>query len=48
MAIDRVVAKRKLSQNHSEADQAGVMKGLRRTSDRRHHDVADLMNHNLT
>jgi len=48
MAIDRVVAKRKLSQNHSKADQAGVMNGLRRTSDRRHHDVADLMNHNLT
>jgi predicted FMN-binding regulatory protein PaiB len=48
MAIDRVVAKRKLSQNHRKADQAGVMNGLRRTSDRRHHDAADLMNHNLT
>ncbi len=47
LTIDRVVAKRKLSQNRSEADVAGVIDGLRQTSERRRHDVADAMERKL-
>lgn len=43
LTIDRLVAKRKLSQNRSEQDQAGVVFGLRSSSDHRGGAVADAM-----
>ncbi|HSL74874.1 MAG TPA: FMN-binding negative transcriptional regulator [Ilumatobacteraceae bacterium] len=43
LLVDRVVAKRKLSQNRSTDDRAGVIDGLRESPERRHHDVADAM-----
>ncbi len=43
LTIGRVVAKRKLSQNRSERDQAGVIAGLRSGTERRDLDVADAM-----
>lgn len=42
-SIETVEGKAKLSQNRSEADQAGVVDGLRREGGGREHDVADLM-----
>lgn len=42
-SIETVEGKAKLSQNRSEADQAGVVDGLRREGGSREHDVADLM-----
>ena len=43
LTIDRVVAKRKLSQNRTDADRAGVVAGLRSTPTNRGHAVADAM-----
>lgn len=43
LTIDRVEAKRKLSQNRSEQDQAGVVYGLRSSGDPRRGAVADAM-----
>jgi len=43
LTIDRVEAKRKLSQNRSEQDQAGVVYGLRSSGDPRRDAVADAM-----
>jgi len=48
LTIGRVVAKRKMSQNRSQRDQDGVAEGLRRTPERRHHDVADAMERGMT
>ncbi len=42
LSIERIVAKRKLSQNRPEADQIGVRAGLRAHGPR-HHDLADAM-----
>jgi transcriptional regulator len=41
MAVERVEAKSKMSQNRSEADRAGVVAGLRAEPDRAAHVVAD-------
>jgi|GEM_PF-2536193 len=43
MTIDRVEAKRKLSQNRPEGDRAGVVSGLRSSGTRRNGAVADAM-----
>jgi len=43
LTIDRVEAKRKLSQNRSEQDQAGVVYGLRSSGEPRRGAVADAM-----
>jgi transcriptional regulator len=43
LVVDRVEAKAKLSQNRSEADQAGVVAGLRREGHERDALVADAM-----
>ena len=43
LTIDRVEAKRKLSQNRPEEDQAGVVSGLRSSGARRSGAVADAM-----
>jgi transcriptional regulator len=48
LRIDRVVAKRKLSQNREERDQAGVIAGLRSGTERRDLDVADAMSADAT
>ena len=41
LTIERVEAKRKLSQNRSDDDRAGVIAGLRGTPANRNHAVAD-------
>lgn len=43
LTIERVEAKRKLSQNRSDDDRAGVIAGLRGTPANRNHAVADAM-----
>lgn len=43
LSIEKVEGKAKLSQNRSEADQAGVVEGLRVEGGDREHDVAGLM-----
>ncbi len=43
LAIERIEGKFKLSQNRSEADQAGVISGLGRSAAHRDVEVADLM-----
>lgn len=43
ITVERVEAKAKLSQNRSEADQAGVVTALRAEGDRREAEVADTM-----
>ena len=43
LALERVEAKAKLSQNRSEEDRAGVVDGLRREGGGREHEVADRM-----
>jgi transcriptional regulator len=43
MTVERVEAKRKLSQNRSEADRRGVVEGLRAESPTGGHPVADAM-----
>ncbi len=45
ITVECVEAKAKLSQNRSDADQGGVVTGLRSEGDRREADVADAMEH---
>jgi transcriptional regulator len=47
ISVERVVAKSKLSQNRSTADQAGVVEGLRQEGNRSAWDVADAMSAHL-
>lgn len=45
IAIDRIEGKFKLSQNHPDANRAGVLKGLAERNGRRDAELAELMQH---